>query len=574
MSNYTFSTVPTIHRRRTRFRGLSHGLTTSFSAGKAVPILVQEVYPGDSFSMRSRSVCRATSGFVRPFFGNFYVDEMFFFVPNRTIMNDWGQVMGDPGDNPWVNPTPPSVPLLSIDSSGAAQIPVGYIADYFGMPTKTQLAPKTPYMSVLPFRAYAKIWNDWLRNENTDDPKNIVKTSTPGAYEKLYTSDTFADWSQNVNVYTAGLAPVCKDKDYFTSCLPAPQRGEAIDAFGDMFAPLKVGGSQVDLGGRPRLGFSASASAIGFYPLGVEQASTSALSGYAVLSGAVSESGVPRQITSTNLGVNLGGSLSVNDLRLAFQTQKILERAARSGGRYIEYIRSAFGVDPGDARLQRAEYLGGSRNPVHVQQVPQTSGSADNEYLGGSIGAYGLAVGQAKWSKGFTEHGFIIGIACVRQTHVYQQGLERFWRRSQRFDFYDPTFQNIGEQPVYESEICIGGPAAASSATGDPSLTNVFGYQEAWADLRFRPNRISGSIRTDFTSDTPGLDVWHIGDDYDPSTPPHLDSDFVHETEKNLDRVLNVPSTTEAQFIFDFWFDINAVRVLPAYSVPGLIDHH
>lgn len=561
-SNYTFDRVPTIHHRRTRFTGLSYSHKTSLGqAGLAYPVYIQEIYPGDSFSVKATAVVRATNGFIRPVMDNAFVDMMFFFVPNRLCMDEWAQVMGDPGNNPWVNNSPPTVPQIELSGTS---VPVGSISDYFGIPThQTYAAANDAGLGqIIPYRALALIWNDWLRDENLEAPKNVVKTSTLGTYEKILA--TLTPWGSSPNSYCSGCPTVCKTHDYFTSCLPAPQRGEAIDVIAGQI-PLNTSDEMYSFANTTHpLSFLSRIPVGGTGPFSLSAIGSSSNNLTPIVTSVAAGSG-SNSLTGTNLYADLQNGLNVNDLRLAFQTQKILERAARSGGRYIEYIRSAFGVDPGDARLQRTEYLGGSRNPLNVQQVAQTSQTSDTNYLG-DVGAFSLSAGQAKFSKGFTEHGFVIGIACVRYYHTYQQGIERFWGRRSRFDWYDPAFQSIGEQPVYSYEIYAG-------MAGTLDRTNVFGYQEPFADLRSRPNRVSGMLRSDPTSEVAGFDIWHFGDEY--ANAPTLSADWIHENPDFIQRTLNGPDDgTAPQFIADFYFDVSAVRVLPAYGVPSLIDHH
>ncbi|WP_214282020.1 major capsid protein, partial [Escherichia coli] len=253
---------------------------------------------------------------------------------------------------------------------------------------------------------------------------------------------------------------------------------------------------------------------------------------------------------------------NVNDLRFAFQLQKMLEKDARGGTRYREYLQSHFGVTSPDSRMQVPEFLGGARLPVSIEQVEQTTpGEGANTV--GQVGAYSLSNGRSGFTKGFVEHGFVIGVLCVRQHHTYQQGIEKFWTRNKRTDFYDPVFANIGEQPIYQSELYYD-----NSDTADYSNT-VFGYQEAWADYRYKPSRISGELRSTATN---SMDIWHLGDNY--ANAPILGNQFLSETTEYLDRALAVPSTTANQFIIDIYTENEMIRPMPVYSVPGLIDHH
>lgn len=542
-NNYVFNTVPTIKHSRSRF-DLSHSHKTAINAGELVPFLVQEIYPGDSFDIDSKAVVRATSAFLKPVMDDCFLDMFYFFVPNRLVDNNWRAVMGENTQSAWAPAGTTVAPVLYQSSS----IPVGSIADYMGIPTGMAFTvDNSPIINVYPFRAFALIWNDWFRDENVTPPMAIRKdSSTTG--ESINSSP----WA--VNNYTGMPPKVAKVHDYFTSALPEPQKGNAQSIVGTQLYPvIPVAVETGNLVSNQTKVVVAGPSTPVSTPVAL---ATSATSSYLAAS---TPAAVP---TSTFLGFdNLFArndqGISVNDLRLSVQLQKQLERDARSGSRYIEYIRAAFGVDAGDYRLQRPEFLGGSRNPISIQQVPQTSQGTTDSPLA-ELGAYSLSMGSARARKGFVEHGFVIGVMCIRQYHTYQQGVERFWRRQKRIDYYDPVFQSIGEQPVYQNELY---------ALSD--RTRVFGYQEAWADLRYRPNRVSGKMRSTVAD---SLDIWHFGDEY--SSAPVLNQAFINETPQFIDRTLAVPSTSEPQFILDIRINEYATRCLPTYSVPSLLDHH
>ncbi len=541
-NNYVFNTVPTIKHSRSRF-DLSHSHKTAINAGELVPFLVQEIYPGDSFDIDSKAVVRATSAFLKPVMDDCFLDMFYFFVPNRLVDNRWQAVMGENTQSAWApvgtTQVPVTYPLLDV--------PVGSIADYMGIPTNMKFTrDNSPAVNVYPFRAFALIWNDWFRDENVTPPMSIQKGSGTD-------SETINANPWSVTNYMGMPPKVAKVHDYFTSALPEPQKGNAQSIVGTQLYPVIP--LNVDTG---NLVANQTKVVIAGPSVPVSTPSALATSPTSYLA-ASSSAGNP---TSTFLGFdNLFArndqGISVNDLRLSVQLQKQLERDARSGSRYIEYIRSAFGVDSGDYRLQRPEFLGGSRNPISIQQVPQTSQGTTESPLA-ELGAYSLSMGSARAKKGFVEHGFVIGVMCIRQYHTYQQGVERFWRRQNRIDYYDPVFQSIGEQPVYQNELY------ALSARD-----KVFGYQEAWADLRYRPNRVSGKMRSTATD---SLDIWHFGDEY--SSAPVLNQTFINETPQFIDRTLAVPSTSDPQFILDIRINEYATRCLPTYSVPSLLDHH
>lgn len=541
-NNYVFNTVPTIKHSRSRF-DLSHSHKTAINAGELVPFLVQEIYPGDSFDIDSKAVVRATSAFLKPVMDDCFLDMFYFFVPNRLIDNNWQAVMGENTQSAWAPAGTARAPV----TYPSFAVPVGSIADYMGIPTNMQFTgDKSPAINIYPFRAFALIWNDWFRDENVAPPMSIQKNS--GSSLEVINSNA---WS--VTNYTGMPPKVAKVHDYFTSALPEPQKGNAQSIVGTQLYPvIPVAVETGNLISNQTKVVVAGPST----PVSTPAALTTNATSYLVGS-APADAPTSTFLGFDNLFARNDQGVSVNDLCLSAQLQRQLERDARSGSRYIEYIRAAFGVDAGDYRLQRPEFLGGSRNPISVQQVPQTSqGTAESPLA--ELGAYSLSMGSARAKKGFVEHGFVIGVMCIRQYHTYQQGVERFWRRQNRIDYYDPVFQSIGEQPVYQNELY------ALSARDD-----VFGYQEAWADLRYRPNRVSGKMRSTVAD---SLDVWHFGDEY--SSAPVLNQTFINETPQFIDRTLAVPSTSEPQFILDIRINEYATRCLPTYSVPSLLDHH
>lgn len=565
---YLFNSVPTIHRRRTPFN-LSHKVFTSMNVGDLVPILCQEVYPGDDFKIDSTYIARTLSEYIRPVMDSLYMDIMYFFVPNRLILNTFKNIMGE-SSGAWSPSLTYSVPDImrytSEYNGGPVTVFPGTVADYLGIPPivyndTAVVATDLPKVSVLPFRAFAKVYDDWFRDENVEQPMSILTGSS--AVAEVFNND---DWS-SIN-YTGRLPKVSKFHDYFTSALPAPQKGDPVSLPIGSTAPVRQNASVIPVtingGELVRSGVSLSSGDTPLYAY-------RGVSGSAfLLSNGTGDSGTTYSARLTGfanpgdaLYADLSGATaaSINDQRIAWQTQRLLERDARGGTRFIEYIRSAFGVDAGDYRLQRAEFLGGKRIPLSVQQVPQTvNNDTDKEFVG-SLGAYSLSFGSARARKGFVEHGFIMGVAVIRQKHTYQQGIEKFWSRLQRTDFYDPVFQNLGEQPIKATEIFAGA-----------KRDTVFGYQEAWADLRQRPNRVSGAMRSH--GDVADLDIWHFADDFE--TAPVLNRSFMKETEDNVNRALRVPHSTEytPQFIVEFDIKMPAVRVLPGQSEPGLVDHH
>lgn len=556
--NYSFRTVPTIRKNRSRF-DLSFGNKTTMNVGTLYPIYVQEVYPGDTFKVKPTFVCRSTSPFVKPVMDNLFLDQYFFFVPHRIVDKDFETVIGAVSSpSEWTARTERTVPCLKMGSKGVTP---GGVADYLGLP----LGCKQTDISIYPFRAFAKVFDDWFRDENNVPPM-LVQTGDIALSEELNENA----WAPNN--YTGKLPKVAKMHDYFTSCLPNVYKGATplvpvsseYNVDGDI--PIKnssvihIPSDNPVWNAEPTRVADCEREAINSGYVGLFPSSSGSYTGY------MSSVPVEGVAENTSLGFyNLvvpGGGLGITsvDLIQAMALQRMLANDARGGTRYTEILQSHFGVMSPDQRLQRSEFLGGKRMPLSVTQVAQTGATTETNPLA-DLAGYSQSVGQSKFSKGFVEHGFIIGVACIRYFHSYQQGVERFWTRNERLDFYDPAFAQITEQPVYKSELYSTG-----SVVGDSTSSGIFGYQEAWADLRSRRNYITGQMRSNKTGIS--LDIWHFADDY--TSSPVLGEAFIDETPTFVDRTLSVTSDKQDQFIIDLWFDVSAIRVLPVYSIPRL----
>ena len=544
---YVMSQVPTLRRRRSRF-DLSANVKTAINVGDLVPFYCQEVIPGDSMKIDSTCVSRLTSSFFKPIMDNLFLDVYFFYVPSRILYDKFVNIFGENTESAWANQQEYTVPMLSNQT-----VSEGTVADYLGLPLGS--LGVTSKVSILPFRAFALIYNDFFRDQNNVQPMHIQRGLTANT-EKLNNDP----WSPSN--YTGKLPKVAKMHDYFTSCLPAPQKGSAVDVALSGYLPVYARPEEIP--GQYQytpLTFASSMGTSfthGLHGLSVDIGHDGEFSGNVVASNTgVDKIGVS-EVTPSNLWADLNGSTpwTVNDLRLAFQTQRMLERDARSGTRYTEYLQSAFGVSSGDARLQRPEFLGGHRSPISVTQVTQTAPQSGESTPLADVAGYSHSMSRARANKGFVEHGYVIGVCCIRQFHSYSQGIQRFWTRSKRTDFYDPVFANIGEQPVYRSELFAG-------------QSGVFGYNEAWADMRQRPSVITGQMRPKATN---SLALWHLGDNY--ANAPTLSQGFIEETPDYVNRAITVQSDKQAQFILDFYVKNIAIRELPTYSVPGLIDHN
>lgn len=561
-----FATLPHAEIVRSRF-DRSHTHKTTFNAGELVPILVDEILPGDTVSLDTAFVCRMSTP-IYPVMDSSFIDIYYYFVPDRIIWDHFEEFMGANKTGYWTQKVTYQVPQVSYgDSSSHMNFPSkGSIADYMGIPIFPSSYVSGGIVSsftvnALPFRAYALIWNDWFRDENLQNPIVFSKGDSTFAATDLFSVSGAPDFS--ITKVQGGMcrpAPVAKVHDYFTSALPEPQKGEAVTLpLGDT-APVLSSADAIPYVFVPTNGTSPAFS--------LRTNGTSSSSGVidAQLAGSagVSSTFLPRiKLDGGYLYADLSNATAatINNLRQAFQLQKLYEKDARGGTRYIEILKSHFGVTSPDARLQRPEYLGGKRVPINMQQVLQTSATDETSPQGNTAAFSSTSDRSSSFTKSFVEHGYLIGLACVRTDHTYQQGLEKFWSRKDRFDFYWPVFANISEQPIFNKELML---------KGGTSDAEVFGYQEAWADYRYKPSRVSGAMRSSYAQ---SLDVWHYADYYDyTGNPPVLGDSWIRETKVNVQRTLAVQD--EDQFIADFYFKATYVRPMPVYSIPGLVDHH
>lgn len=538
-----FNQIPEIKASRTRFNR-DQTILTTFDSGKLIPFYVDEVLPGDTFNIDTAAIIRMTTPKF-PVFDDAFIDFYYFYCPNRILWDDFKQFMGEVENTPWMPTKDYKVPQIEVKGTAAEGLPKeNSILDYMGVPTKIG-APFS--INALPIRAYVMIWNEFFRDENVDNAAAWKSTSGNVEYKDTGDEENLEGNLQRA-IFGGRCLPVNKFHDYFTSCLPYPQRGPSVTL------PIE--------GNAPVFGYSTiqdTAKTTDRIILNEPWPANSTtdftntekagkLTGKGTIAGSnyIAEAFLKADLSSVT-------AATINDLRKAVTVQQYYEALARGGSRYREQVQALWNVTISDKTVQIPEYLGGGRYHVNINQIVQT---VDNDKAPlGETGAMSVTpINESSFTKSFEEHGFVIGVCCVRHNRSYQQGLERFWSREDRLDYYVPQFANLGEQPVKKKEIML---------TGKATDEETFGYQEAWADYRMKPNRVSGLMRSNATGT---LDFWHYADNY--KTVPTLSQEWMEEGKAEIARTLVVQN--EPQFFGAIRIANKTTRRMPLYSVPGL----
>lgn len=568
-ANYSLGSLPAVNRRRYPFP-FNWRHSTSAPIGKLIPLPPKEVLPGDTWSFQNISdMVQLTSTFVRPIMDDVYVDTFAFFVPLRILYDDLESVFGDPNPSAYTKPTLSEIPVIFSGAEETIGVPVGSVGDHLGLPTFQNLSGGR--YSVLPFRAFAKIWDEYARNQNVDQ-EMVVQTG--GFLEKE--EPNMDPWSPTN--YSGQLPPVARFHDYFSTMLLAPQKGPAvrIPGFAANFPVItqsevhdKTGNMGLRLKGYSPTGIDANHTQLLGFTSPTD--STSALNRTVHFADASSAS-IGLDSESSVFPVNLWADSSevagatINSLRTAFQIQKYYERDAIYGSRYREYIYAAYGVETDDASLQIPQLLAHGHHRLDITAVASTSDAVSGDTQTYPVGQFAgssktLNSGTMRFTKSFTEHGYLFFCFCIRYKHLYSQGIDKLWMRTDRNDFYDPLFANLSMQAVSTDEI-YGDNADVSDS--------VLGYQEAWAEYRTFLSSVSGEMRPNPNGNGIGQ-YWSLADFF--MAKPSL-LDIVHETDEPWKRVLSVSPEKQDPFIVDFGFKGVLAQVVPYYSTPGYVDHH
>lgn len=547
---HRFSDAPAMYMKRTKF-DRSHVYKTTFDSGKLVPVFVDEVLPGDTTRMSVNYFARLATP-IKPIMDNIYLDWFFFFVPNRLVWEHWQNFcfeQEDPDDSTdYVIPT-----VTATGNSGNAY--VGSLWDYFGLPLNT--SGNLSGISALPFRGVYLIWNEWFRDENLQKSVKIQKGDTNEVLNSARSSEqpSWVFTSETNIVPGFACPPRGKRHDYFTSALPWTQKGPGVSIGLAGTAPVQgefsISGFKTGVVTAEDTGHELQALAV--------SGTNGRIASYPEITSWPTENVTVPNLTQSGLIANLDESsvFTINSLRTAFQMQKFYERLARGGSRYTEVLRSFFGVVSPDARLQRPEFLGSFTKMVNVNPIAQTS-ATDSTSPQGNLSAYGVTAAKFHgFTKSFVEHGYIIGFVCARADLTYQQGINKMWLRSTVYDFYWPTFAHLGEQAIELREIY---------AQGSEADTTVFGYQERYAEYRYKPSQITGKFRSSVVNGS--LDKWHLSQFF--NSAPTLNEEFIIENPP-IERIIAVPS--EPEFLLDIGFRYTTVRPMPMFGTPGLVDH-
>lgn len=545
-----FNQIPKMKASRTRFNR-DQTILTTFDAGKLIPFYVDEVLPGDTFDVDTTAIIRMTTP-KYPVMDDSFIDFYYFFCPDRILWNSFKNFMGEVEETPWMPSKTYAVPQIKINGTNEKPAPdERSILDYMGVPTKV----KKPFsINALPIRAYVKIWNEFFRDENVDNAAVLKSDDADVTYTMSTGKEDTMEKELQEAVTGGNLLPVNKFHDYFTSCMPYAQRGPEV-TIGLAGAAGVYAYKDEELKNKTETTINSFASQTDFSGTGNQK-----------LYDMFFWNGTPAQMYVGDgtkkekyyLGADLSKTeaATINQLRQAISVQQYYEALARGGSRYREQVQALWDVIISDKTVQVPEYLGGGRYHVNINQIVQTSGQqTSNDTPIGETGAMSVTpINESSFTKSFEEHGFVIGVCCVRHNRSYQQGLERFWSRKDRLDYYVPQFANLGEQPVKKKEIML---------TGDATDDETFGYQEAWADYRMKPNRVSGLMRSNATTT---LDFWHYADNY--SKVPTLSQEWMSEGKEEIARTLIVED--EPQFFGAIRVANRTTRRMPLYSVPGL----